>query len=62
MAKGCVKLVCILGVFFLVFSLLPDLAVASSESPKYGGIFKMATHQDIPTLDCMTTSTDVLMK
>jgi len=59
MAKGCMKLVCILGVFFLVFSLLPDLAVASSESPKYGGIFKMATHQDIPTLDCMTTSTDV---
>lgn len=60
MAKDCVKLVCILGVFLLVFFLLAGPAVAGSESPKHGGIFKMATHQDIPTLDCMMSSADVV--
>jgi peptide/nickel transport system substrate-binding protein len=60
MAKDCVKLVCILGVFLLVFFLLAGPAVAGSDSPKHGGIFKMATHQDIPTLDCMMSSADVV--
>ena len=47
--------VCAIGVLFLVVSLLAGPAVAGSGSPKYGGVFKMATHQDVPTLDCMMT-------
>ncbi|MDH3343905.1 MAG: ABC transporter substrate-binding protein [Desulfobacteraceae bacterium] len=54
------KSVCAIGFLLLLVSLLAGPAVASSESPKNGGIFKMATHQDIPTLDCMMTSADVV--
>ena len=60
MTENRLKSVCAIGVLLLLVSLLAGPAVASSESPKYGGIFKMATHQDIPTLDCMMTSADVV--
>jgi len=59
MGEDRLKSVCAIGVFLLVFSLLAGPAMAGSESPKYGGVFKLATHQDIPTLDCMMTSADV---
>jgi hypothetical protein len=59
MTEKRLKSVCAIGVLFLVVSLLGGSAVAASESPKHGGVFKMATHQDIPTLDCMMTSADV---
>ena len=51
--------VCAIGVLLLVVFLFAGPAMAGSESPKSGGVFKMATHQDIPTLDCMMTSADV---
>ena len=59
MTENRLKSVCVIGVLFLMVSLLAGPAVAGSDSPKYGGVFKMATHQDIPTLDCMMTSADV---
>jgi len=59
MTENRLKSVCAIGVWLLLVSLLAGPAYAGSESPKYGGVFKMATHQDIPTLDCMMTSADV---
>jgi peptide/nickel transport system substrate-binding protein len=45
--------------FFLVFcSLISGPSFAGSESPKYGGTFKVAMDAEIPTLDCMISSTD----
>ena len=59
MTKNRLTSVFTVGVLLLVISLFAGLAVTASESPKHGGVFKMATHQDIPTLDCMMTSADV---
>ena len=59
MGEDRLKSGCAIGVFLLVFCLLAGPGMAGSESPKYGGVFKLATHQDIPTLDCMMTSADV---
>ena len=45
--------------FFLVFcSLISGPSFAGSESPKYGGTFKVAGDISIPTLDCMMTASD----
>ena len=59
MTENRLKSVCALGVLLFLVSLLAGPA-AGSDSPKYGGVFKMATHQDIPTLDCMMSSADVV--
>ena len=45
--------------FFLVFcSLISGLSFAGSETPKFGGTFKVAIDTAIPTLDCMISSMD----
>ena len=50
------NLVVLLIGFFLL--LIPTASMC--DTPKRGGTFKMATHQEIPSLDCMISSADVV--
>jgi peptide/nickel transport system substrate-binding protein len=58
MRKKRMKAVLLTGFFLVLCSLVIDLSFARSQSPKYGGTFKVALDAELPTLDTMMTSTD----
>ena len=47
-------------VFLIGFFLLLIPTASMCDTPKRGGTFKMATHSEIPGLDCMVSSADVV--
>jgi peptide/nickel transport system substrate-binding protein len=53
-----VKAALLAGFYLLLCSFVSNLSFAGSESPKYGGTFKVALDSELSTIDTMMTSID----